>query len=415
VNSGGSAAKPQTIVVVWQALVAPAYRSFFVHLQRKLDANLWLIAPKYSRELGGQQVSAANGDGGTENIHFIALRAYFIHAQIVLYRGLRSLIRRVANDNGTAPVIINMAEPYSVTSLWVWWSSFLESRSAVKKRFICFGLQNIHKHFALPIRLIQKLMYLKSDAILACGKDQEAILRAHGYGGPVCNFPLWYDESIFCQQPRAELSNQIHKRIATQAKDERAPEVWIGFCGSLLAEKGLADLFSACHRLTRTNPKTSIGLIVVGDGPLRTFVEHQCRDLSRVGIPSHYLGTLNNGDLCEFYNFISILVVPSRSAHHWKEQFGRVIIEAQACGTLVIGSDSGEIPNVVSDQDWLFPEGNSDILCEKLQTASEFKKSQNFAAWQKKSIATNERFSSRATAEKFADWLSASTARHHQP
>ena len=39
-----------------------------------------------------------------------------------------------------------------------------------------------------------------------------------------------------------------------------------------------------------------------------------------------------------------------------REQFGRVIVEAQACGVPVIGSRSGAIPAVVGDGGWIVPE-----------------------------------------------------------
>jgi glycosyltransferase involved in cell wall biosynthesis len=66
-------------------------------------------------------------------------------------------------------------------------------------------------------------------------------------------------------------------------------------------------------------------------------------------------------------NSLDVLVLPSRSRSFWKEQFGRVLIEAMACGVPVIGSSSGEIPNVIGDAGLVFKEGDSAQLCEKLK------------------------------------------------
>ena len=57
-------------------------------------------------------------------------------------------------------------------------------------------------------------------------------------------------------------------------------------------------------------------------------------------------------------NLFSVLVLPSITTRSWKEQFGRVLPEAMACQTPVIGSDSGEIPNVIGRAGSVFPEGN---------------------------------------------------------
>jgi glycosyltransferase involved in cell wall biosynthesis len=65
-------------------------------------------------------------------------------------------------------------------------------------------------------------------------------------------------------------------------------------------------------------------------------------------------------------NALDVLVLMSRTARTWKEQFGRVIMEAQACGVPVIGSDSGSIPGVVAEGGWVVPEGRSAPLAELL-------------------------------------------------
>jgi glycosyltransferase involved in cell wall biosynthesis len=65
-------------------------------------------------------------------------------------------------------------------------------------------------------------------------------------------------------------------------------------------------------------------------------------------------------------NGIDALVLPSRTVPTWKEQFGRVIIEAHACGTPVIGSDSGAIPEVVGEGGVIFAEGNVAQLAETI-------------------------------------------------
>jgi glycosyltransferase involved in cell wall biosynthesis len=62
-----------------------------------------------------------------------------------------------------------------------------------------------------------------------------------------------------------------------------------------------------------------------------------------------------------------MLVLPSLSRPNWVEQFGRVLIEAMACGVPVVGSASGEIPWVIGDAGVLFPEGDIEALAQALQ------------------------------------------------
>ena len=63
---------------------------------------------------------------------------------------------------------------------------------------------------------------------------------------------------------------------------------------------------------------------------------------------------------------LDCLVLPSRSRANWTEQFGRVLTEAMASGIPVIGTDSGEISQVIGDAGIVVPEDNAPILAVNL-------------------------------------------------
>jgi glycosyltransferase involved in cell wall biosynthesis len=73
----------------------------------------------------------------------------------------------------------------------------------------------------------------------------------------------------------------------------------------------------------------------------------------------------------EVYPKMDVLVLPSLEIARWKEQFGRVLVEAMASGVPVIGSRSGEIPNVVGEAGLLFDPGDVQSLVEQLRNLKE--------------------------------------------
>jgi glycosyltransferase involved in cell wall biosynthesis len=96
---------------------------------------------------------------------------------------------------------------------------------------------------------------------------------------------------------------------------------------------------------------------VVGEGPYREAVTAQAEALGldgRLEITGSVPHEAMQGHLAR----MDVLVLPSRTTARWKEQFGRVLVEAMALGVPVIGSNSGEIPAVVGDAGLVFPEGD---------------------------------------------------------
>jgi glycosyltransferase involved in cell wall biosynthesis len=58
----------------------------------------------------------------------------------------------------------------------------------------------------------------------------------------------------------------------------------------------------------------------------------------------------------DYLGAMDLLLCPSQTTWSWKEQFGRMLIEAFACGVPVIASDSGEIPIVLGNAGWMVAE-----------------------------------------------------------
>jgi len=88
---------------------------------------------------------------------------------------------------------------------------------------------------------------------------------------------------------------------------------------------------------------------------------------SRIRWVSH----VSSVEIPQYMNALDVVVLPSRTTLRWKEQFGRVLIEAMACETAVVGSNSGEIPNVIGDAGRVFPEENVEALVEDLHALYE--------------------------------------------
>lgn len=101
------------------------------------------------------------------------------------------------------------------------------------------------------------------------------------------------------------------------------------FVGRLVKEKGIQELLAASEKWDK-----SIQLQVAGTGPLADLVPEK-----------NYLGPISQERLPEIYSQASLTIVPS--IH--EEGFGRVILESLACGTAVIGSKRGAIPEAMNN------------------------------------------------------------------
>ncbi|MDQ3986388.1 MAG: glycosyltransferase family 4 protein [Actinomycetota bacterium] len=102
---------------------------------------------------------------------------------------------------------------------------------------------------------------------------------------------------------------------------------------------------------------------ILGSGPYEAELRERADGL-RISSSVHWQSGIPHDQVPGWMQDLDLFVLPSRTISRWREQFGHVLIEAMATGVPVIGSDSGEIPNVIGRPDLVFQEGDHNALAE---------------------------------------------------
>ena len=121
---------------------------------------------------------------------------------------------------------------------------------------------------------------------------------------------------------------------------DRRP-IAIGFVGRLSREKGILNLLEGMDTLAREFPELSLD--VIGDGPLRNHVQIAAGHHG-LGERLHLHGWLSQDELPSLYAKMRLLVIPS-----YTEGLPNVMLEAMACGTPVLATKVGGVPDVIED------------------------------------------------------------------
>lgn len=329
------------VVILSKALVTATYRRKLEELARLPNVELTAIVPPAWRDRGGEARLEPGHTAGYELL--VAPLAFNGQYHLHFYPTLGRLLRRLR------PEVLHVdEEPYNLAT----WHA-LRLGEAVGARGLFFTWQNLKRRYPWPFSHFERANYRRAAYAIAGNQGAVGVLRAKGYRGPIAVIPQFgVDPEIFAP-PGATRSGR--------------EGVVIGYVGRLVPEKGVDVLLRACANLPRADWK----LAILGDGPDRARLAGLATEL---GITDRvrFWGRLPSAEVPRFYGELDILVLPSLSRPNWVEQFGRVLIEAMACGVPVIGSDAGEIPHVIGDAGVVVPQQDVEALRDAIsQLASD--------------------------------------------
>jgi len=225
-------------------------------------------------------------------------------------------------------------------------ATYLAMRAGVRHGARCcfYNWANIERRYPPPFGWFERYNYRHAAHAIAGVREAADILRRHGYAGPITVLPQFgVDPELF--RPAESISTSERSNVETFV---------VGYLGRLVPQKGLLDLVDALPRLP-----AHVHVRLIGDGVQRAQLLARAEAL---GVRARVELIAWTNDVPGELRRLGALALPSRTTSSWKEQFGRVLPEAMSCGVPVIGSSSGEIPNVIGDAGLVFPEGDVGAL-----------------------------------------------------
>ncbi len=329
------------LLVIDHNAVQASSRALYNAFHQTGLAHTTIVSPDRWREFGVTRT----GEQVRQGPEVVPLKAVFRgRHHRVMYRGLADVLRRVDPD-----IVLCNAEPENFLA----WQVVVE-RKRLGARFavVLISWRNIdYRTVGYPYKVglihrhIERKVLSSIDAIVAHSSDAVPMYQRWGFRR-VTAIPPAVDCSLFAPEPRIEKATRGSVRV--------------GFVGRFTLLKG-GDILL---RAVRGTPP-EVELTMIGSGEEEARWKRLSREL---GITSrvHWHGPVPYCEMPSVLMTLDVLVLPSRTGKYWKEQFGRVLVEAMACGVVVVGSSSGEIPRVIGEAGEIVEEGDDEKLTESL-------------------------------------------------
>lgn len=349
-----------TLLVVSHGSVNLPHRRPYEVLASRRGWSVHIVAPRAIRIGSGQKRCDPPPPGARYCLHELEVRGQS-SGRTTWFSGLRDVFARVRPD-----VVFLEYDPASLVVLEAW-----AVATRPRAPLVCFTVENIERHrwrdawgglldgnlrSAVRDAGIGLLEVGGGAAVsgLACiNREGLRIFReVKGWDKPLDVMPLGTDTELF----RPMDSEATRRTLGVSGK------FVVGYFGRLIPEKGVHLLVEALAGLPDS---VCLLLDMFANFEPGSYAGELMSTADKLGVRNRIVTIdVPHGEVPIYMNACDVVVLPSLSSDRWKEQFGRVVPEAMACGVPVIGSDSGNIPDAIGDAGVVVAEGSARAIVD---------------------------------------------------
>ena len=350
------------VLVISHSSINASHRDAYDLLASRPGWDVHIAAPRFLEFAKGQRkVCDPPARDARYTLHLLGVRGLKL-GRFISFGGLARLIWRLRPN-----VIFAEYDPGSLPVL----------RAAALGRWrkipvVAFSVENILHHrgtAALQSLLAAKPKPALRDATIAtldaagaaatssliCISPQgEEVFKRRGWRKRTAVMPLGTNTERFRKLDVSSLRNELSLSEAFV----------VGYFGRLVPEKGVHHLIAAMAKLPE---EVHLLLDMFTNFAPGSYADELMCLVDELGVKQRVTTVdVAHDAIPRYMNCCDVVVLPSQSTPRWREQFGRVLPEAMACEVPVIGTRSGNIPDLVGDAGLLVPEGDPAVIANAI-------------------------------------------------
>lgn len=346
------------VVVISHAGIKQINRAVYQKLKHAVG-ELTLIVPAHLQLSSGQRIASEPATNDDPRIVTLTLTGR--NPRIYFYQQL------IAELDFLKPDII-LLENDPVSRLGIQLAKWARRSGA---RIICQTYENLKRDLVTTVRMqgwksvpknlaITALNHVMSkfvDGLLVVNHESERIFQQYGYRN-LTRVPLGYDPRVFFVSQKIRGEYRMKLGIGPDS-------VLIAFFGRLVRQKGVHILIHALKDLKSFNWTLLLDHIHDSENDYVRYIQSLIKEFGLEDRVKYF--EADHFEIANYMRAADIMVSPSITTPSFKEQYGRAVQEAMACGCACLVSDSGHLKDLVADGSLVFREGDVVMLSTKIK------------------------------------------------